>query len=190
MPRRDGDRVGPVVGRLPPAQQLPLLLPHLPDKLAQGVHRLLALVGLHLLAGGLEPRPLPQGDRAGQLVQLGPDELAQPRHVGLLLVTVRGQPGYGFDLRVDRGNGGVVGLEVSGFPRNEEPTLARLGVLDRGEEVVQGVQHFVRMHHSGGAVIQVPGVAVSEPGVHHQQAGEQAKADDKPLVRGAVHRGS
>ena len=163
-----------------------LVLLHLGDDAADLNHPTLRGIGQDDLTCGLERRPLPHGDRAGQLIPFAADELLEPPNAGLLMVVVRGQPLESLNFHVEGGQHFFIGLDVILFPR-EQSSPTGFGVPDCGQEILKRLQHFMRVGHPKSIGVQLPRVSVRNSGIDDEQGHDQSKADHVPLAKTSIH---
>jgi uncharacterized protein (TIGR03067 family) len=90
-------------------------------------------------------------------------------------------------LLVQPGEGLPVRLKNVLLAREEEAALPRLGVHERPQHVAGQVQHFMGVGHPPGAIEQLPGVPVGEPGIHNQECHDQPDAGQHAFIEGPSH---
>jgi len=109
--------VGAIGGRLPPMQQIPLLLLHFSHQGVDGVRRRSALANGARRRAGSASLSFPQVGDPAELVEVGRDDFAQARNALLLLAVVRGQPLHPVDLLRGGRDGGPIRIEIGVFLR-------------------------------------------------------------------------
>ena len=181
-----GDVGGEARRRLPgdglDGEEPALLLLHLLEDGPQVVHGVLAPVALDDHDGALELARLAQLHRLAKLRQLLAHELREHGEPLLLGRVIAQQQPDALELTGQHGDRARVGLQVALLPRQEVAALARLRVLDGGEQRPQLLNHLLGMSHLLGAVRPALQRAVGE----HRDGHDGHDRDREPPER---HRG-
>ena len=183
---RHGVEVGIPGLLLPVAEKVAFLFFHRRDALPDGIHLLLALARGDKRLGFLST-PATQVDALLQPGQLFSDQLFQFFDARLLLDVV-----LSFILQrpyrlVQPGEGLVVRLKEVLLASDEEASLPRLGIHHCPQHLLSQAQHLLGVGHPSGLFVKVPGVPVSEFGVHDQEGHDQPDADQYALVQSPSH---
>ncbi len=142
-------------------EQVAFLLFHFADLPADGFHDSLAFTGQDEVPGRLGIL-FRQVNGPAELLQFGRNLLFQERDAGLLPGVVLRQLLQSLNSILDGGYGDVVRFEVAVFAGNQVASLARFGVLHRGNDAFEGIQYLVGVRDQGIVPAQLKRVPIPQ----------------------------
>ena len=166
------------------------MVDHGTDHNAKSIHFLFARAGQNLPVGGVETVVFANSDGLVEFLELGRNTFAHGGEAGVLTGVVNGQTLELFDLDIDRGFRFVERLQINGVSGDDEPALARFGILGQRQDILQASHHLPGVRDPAGVLSDLVQVLVRQPRVDDQHGNHGAETEqENPVECPIVHVG-